>query len=158
MINRVVLVGRLTKEPELITTPSRKCVCSFTIAVNRRTHQEGKPDTDFINCVAWNQEAESLEKYTKKGSLIGIEGRIQTRSYDDKNGKKVYITEVLVRNKTFLEKSEKNTSDFDKGVINTKGSNKSRLESNSESDMYAQSLTEEAEKYTLELSDDDLPF
>lgn len=117
-----------------------------------------KQETDFINCVAWNQEAESLEKYTKKGSLIGIEGRIQTRRYNDKNGKKVYITEVLVRNKTFLEKLEQNTSDFNKGVTNTQGSNKSRLESNSESDMYAQSLTEEAEKYTLELSDDDLPF
>ena len=153
MINTVVLTGRLTKDIELRRTTSGKTCTSFTLAVNRN-----REETDFINCVAWNQEAESLEKYTKKGSLIGIEGRIQTRSYDDKNGKKVYITEVLVRNKTFLEKSEKNTSDFDKGVINTKGSNKSRLESNSESDMYAQSLTEEAERYSIELSDDDLPF
>lgn len=153
MINNVVLTGRLTKDIELRRTTSGKTCTSFTLAVNRN-----KQETDFINCVAWNQEAESLEKYTKKGSLIGIEGRIQTRSYDDINGKKVYITEVLVRNKTFLEKLDKNTSDFDKGVTNTQGSNKSRLESNYESDMYAQSLTEEAEKYSLELSDDDLPF
>lgn len=153
MINSVVLTGRLTKDIELRRTTSGKTCTSFTLAVNRN-----REETDFINCVAWNQEAESLEKYTKKGSLIGIEGRIQTRSYNDKNGKKVYITEVLVRNKTFLEKLEQNTSDFNKGVTNTQGSNKSRLESNSESDMYAQSLTEEAEKYSLELSDDDLPF
>lgn len=153
MINNVVLTGRLTKDIELRRTTSGKTCTSFTLAVNRN-----KQETDFINCVAWNQEAESLEKYTKKGSLIGIEGRIQTRSYDDINGKKVYITEVLVRNKTFLEKLDKNTSDFDKGVTNTQGSNKSRLESNYESDMYAQSLTEEAEKYSIELSDDDLPF
>lgn len=153
MINNVVLTGRLTKDIELRRTTSGKTCTSFTLAVNRN-----KQETDFINCVAWNQEAESLEKYTKKGSLIGIEGRIQTRSYDDKNGKKVYITEVLVRNKTFLEKLEQNTSEFNKGVTNTQGSNKSRLESNYESDMYAQSLTEEAEKYSLELSDDDLPF
>lgn len=153
MINSVVLTGRLTKDIELRRTTSGKTCTSFTLAVNRN-----REETDFINCVAWNQEAESLEKYTKKGSLIGIEGRIQTRSYNDKNGKKVYITEVLVRNKTFLEKLDQNTSDFNKGVTNTQGSNKSRLESNYESDMYAQSLTEEAEKYSLELSDDDLPF
>lgn len=153
MINTVVLTGRLTKDIELRRTTSGKTCTSFTLAVNRN-----KQETDFINCVAWNHEAESLEKYTKKGSLIGIEGRIQTRNYDDKNGKKVYITEVLVRNKTFLEKSEQNTSDFNKGATNTQVSDKSRLESNYESDMYAQSLTEEAEKYSLELSDDDLPF
>lgn len=153
MINNVVLTGRLTKDIELRRTTSGKTCTSFILAVNRN-----REETDFINCVAWNQEAESLEKYTKKGSLIGIEGRIQTRSYNDKNGKKVYITEVLVRNKTFLEKLDQNTSDFNKCVTNTQGSNKSRLESNYESDMYAQSLTEEAEKYSLELSDDDLPF
>lgn len=153
MINTVVLTGRITRDIELRRTTSGKTCTSFTLAVNRN-----REETDFINCVAWNQEAESLEKYTKKGSLIGIEGRIQTRSYNDKNGKKVYITEVLVRNKTFLEKLDQNTSDFNKGVTNTQGSNKSRLESNYESDMYAQSLTEEAEKYSLELSDDDLPF
>ena len=153
MINTVVLTGRLTKDIELRITTSGKMCTSFTLAVNRN-----REETDFINCVAWNQEAESLEKYTKKGSLIGIEGRIQTRSYDDKNGKKVYITEVLVNSISFLDKLEQNTSNFDKGVTNTKASNKSRLESNSESDMYAQSLTEEAERYSIELLDDDLPF
>ena len=153
MINNVVLTGRLTKEIELRRTTSGKTCTSFTLAVNRN-----KQETDFINCVAWDKLAELLERYTHKGSQIGVEGRIQTRNYDDKNGKKVYITEVLVNSISFLEPIKSDTRDFDKGVTNTQGSNKSRLESNYESDMYAKSLTEEAEKYSLELSDDDLPF
>ena len=153
MINTVILTGRLTKDIELRRTTSGKTCTSFTLAVNRN-----KQETDFINCVAWDKVAELLERYTHKGSQIGVEGRIQTRNYDDRNGKKVYVTEVLVNSISFLEPIKSDTSDFDKGVTNTQGSNKSRLESNYESDMYAQSLTEEAEKYSLELSDDDLPF
>lgn len=153
MINSVVLTGRLTKGIELRRTTSGKTCTSFTLAVNRN-----KQETDFINCVAWDKLAELLERYTHKGSQIGVEGRIQTRNYDDRNGKKVYVTEVLVNSISFLDKIEQNTSDFDKEVTNTQVSNKSRSESNSESYMYAQSLTEEAEKYSLELSDDDLPF
>ena len=153
MINNVVLTGRLTKDIELRRTTSGKTCTSFTLAVNRN-----KQETDFINCVAWDKVAELLERYTHKGYQIGVEGRIQTRNYDDRNGKKVYITEVLVNSISFLDKLEQNTSEFHKEVTNTQASNKSRLESNYESDMYAQSLTEEAEKYSLELSDDDLPF
>ena len=152
MINSVVLTGRLTKDIELRRTTSGKTCTIFTLAVNRN-----KQETDFINCVAWDKVAELLERYTHKGSQIGVEGRIQTRNYDDKNGKKVYITEVLVNSISFLEPIKSDTSDFNKGVTNTQESYKSRLESNSES-LYAQSLTEEAEKYSLELSDDDLPF
>ena len=152
MINTVVITGRLTKDIELRRTTSGKTCTSFTLAVNRN-----KQETDFINCVAWDKVAELLERYTHKGSQIGVEGRIQTRNYDDKNGKKVYITEVLVNSISFLEPIKSDTSDFNKGVTNTQESYKSRSESNSES-LYAQSLTEEAEKYSLELSDDDLPF
>ena len=152
MINSVVLTGRLTKDIELRRTTSGKTCTSFTLAVNRN-----KQETDFINCVAWDKVAELLERYTHKGFQIGVEGRIQTRNYDDRNGKKVYITEVLVNSISFLEPIKSDTSDFNKGVTNTQESYKSRLESNSES-LYAQSLTEEAEKYSLELSDDDLPF
>lgn len=152
MINNVVLTGRLTKDIELRRTTSGKTCTSFTLAVNRN-----REETDFINCVAWDKVAELLEQYTRKGFQIGVEGRIQTRNYDDRNGKKVYITEVLVNSISFLEPIKSDTSDSKKGVTNTQGSNKSRLESNSES-LYAQSLTEEAEKYSLELSDDDLPF
>ena len=98
MINTVVLTGRLTKDIELRRTTSGKTCTSFTLAVNRN-----KQETDFINCVAWNNLAELLEKYTRKGSQIGVDGRIQTRNYDDRNGKKVYITEVLVNSISFLE-------------------------------------------------------
>lgn len=153
MINTVVLTGRITKDIELRRTTSGKTCTSFTLAVNRN-----KQETDFINCVAWDKVAELLERYTHKGSQIGVEGRIQTRNYDDRNGKKVYITEVLVNSISFLEPIKSDTSEFHKGVTNTQVSNKSRLESNYESDMYAQSLTEEAERYSIELSDDDLPF
>lgn len=102
MINRVVLVGRLTKDPELRRTQSGTSVVSYTIAVNRRSAQPGQPDADFINCVAWNKTAELMAQYLRKGSLIGIEGRIQTRSYDNQQGQKVYITEVLVNMIQFL--------------------------------------------------------
>lgn len=102
MINNVILVGRLTKDIELRYTQSGKSNASFNLAVNRRFKQEGQPDADFINCVAWNSVADALAKYTSKGSLIGITGRIQTRNYES-NGKKVYVTEVIVNEVTFLE-------------------------------------------------------
>ena len=153
MINTVVLTGRLTKDIELRRTKSGKVCTSFTLAVNRN-----KEETDFINCVAWDKVAELLERYTYKGYKIGVEGRIQTRNYDDRNGKKVYITEVLVNSISFLDLIKIDTSDLNKDVTNTQASNKSRSQSNYESDMYAQSLTEEAERYSIELSDDDLPF
>lgn len=102
MINNVTLVGRLTKDIELRYTQSGKANASFNLAVNRRFKQEGQPDADFINCVAWNSVADALAKYTSKGSLIGITGRIQTRNYES-NGKKVYVTEVIVNEVTFLE-------------------------------------------------------
>ena len=102
MINNVTLVGRLTKDIELRYTQSGKANASFNLAVNRRFKQEGQPDADFISCVAWNGAADALSKYTSKGSLIGVTGRIQTRNYES-NGKKVYVTEVIVNEVTFLE-------------------------------------------------------
>lgn len=102
MINNVTLVGRLTKDIELRYTQSGKANASFNLAVNRRFKQEGQPDADFISCVAWNSVADALSKYTSKGSLIGVTGRIQTRNYES-NGKKVYVTEVIVNEVTFLE-------------------------------------------------------
>ena len=86
MINRVVLVGRLTKDPVLRKTANGASVTSFTLACTRRYKQEGQPDADFINTVVWNKTADSVQQYTHKGSLIGVEGRIQTRSYDDQSG------------------------------------------------------------------------
>lgn len=95
MLNRVVLVGRITKDVELRKTTNGASVVSFTLAVNRRQKVQGQAEADFINCIAWNHSAEFMDRYIKKGDLLGIDGRIQTRSYDDKNGKRVYITEVV---------------------------------------------------------------
>lgn len=104
MINRVVLVGRLTKDPELRYTPNGIAVATFTLAVNRTfASQSGEREADFINCVVWRKQAENMANYLRKGSLTGIEGRIQTRSYDNQEGKRVYVTEVVADSVQFLE-------------------------------------------------------
>jgi single-strand DNA-binding protein len=110
-MNQVNLIGRLTKDIELRQTPIGNMVCNFTLAVNRRKAKEDAttPDADFVPCVAWNKTAEVLSTYTSKGSQIGVEGKIQTRSYDDPNipNKKVYITEVLVSSIYLLDSKKK---------------------------------------------------
>ena len=99
MINRVVLVGRLTRDPDLRYTNSGTSVASFTVAVDRNfTNQQGNREADFINCVAWGKSAENFANFTHKGSLVGIEGRIQTRSYENQQGNRVYVTEVVTEN------------------------------------------------------------
>ena len=104
MINRVVLVGRMTRDPELRRTGQGDAVTSFTLAVNRNyTSRDGQQQTDFINCVVWRKPAENVERYCSKGSLVGVEGRIQTRSYDNAQGQKVYVVEVICDSVQFLE-------------------------------------------------------
>ncbi|MEK4132026.1 single-stranded DNA-binding protein [Solibacillus sp. FSL W8-0474] len=104
MINRVVLVGRLTKDPELRYTPSGVPMARFTIAVNRTfTGQSGEREADFIGCIAWRKQAENLANFMKKGSLIGVEGRIQTGSFEGQDGKRVYTTDVIADAVQFLE-------------------------------------------------------
>ena len=104
MINRVVLVGRLTKDPELRYTPNGVAVATFTLAVNRIfANQNGEREADFISCQVWRKTAENVANYLRKGSLIGIEGRIQTRNYENQEGKRVYITEVIADSVQFLE-------------------------------------------------------
>ena len=104
MINNVVLVGRLTRPVDLKYTPNGVAVGTFSIACERRyTNQQGTRDTDFISCRVWRKAAENLAKFTRKGSLIGVEGHIETRSYDNQQGQKVYVTEVIVDNFSFLE-------------------------------------------------------
>ena len=102
-MNRVILVGRLTKDPELRYTQSGKGVASFNIAVNRPFKTNGEQEADFINGVVWGKPAENLANYMKKGSQIGVDGRIQTRSYDNNEGKRVYVTEVVADSVSFLE-------------------------------------------------------
>ena len=103
MLNQVVLIGRLTKDPEIKKTSSGKSVASFTLAVNQRFNRD---KTDFISCVAWKKTAEYLGNYVKKGNLIAVEGRISTRNYDGSDGKKVYITEVVCESVQGLERND----------------------------------------------------
>lgn len=104
MINSVVLVGRMARDAELRYTPSNQAVATFTLAVNRNfKNQNGEREADFINCVIWRQQAENLVNWAKKGTLIGITGRIQTRNYENQQGQRVYVTEIVVDNFMLLE-------------------------------------------------------
>ena len=104
MINNVVLVGRMTRDAELRYTPSNQAVATFSLAVNRNfKSQNGEREADFINCVIWRQQAENLANWAKKGALIGITGRIQTRNYENQQGQRVYVTEVVADSFQLLE-------------------------------------------------------
>ncbi|MFS9149562.1 single-stranded DNA-binding protein [Streptococcus infantis] len=107
MINNVVLVGRLTRDPELRYTPSNVAVATFSLAVNRNfKNQAGDYEADFISCIMWRQQAENFANWLKKGALVGITGRIQTRSYDNQQGQRVYVTEVVAESFQILEKKD----------------------------------------------------
>ncbi len=109
MINRVVLAGRPTRDLELRNTKSGTSVCQFNLAVDRNfKNKNGEREADFISCIAWKKTAEVMSQYVKKGSAIGVDGRIQTRSYDNRDGQRVYVTEVVVENFSFLGESDKN--------------------------------------------------
>lgn len=110
-MNKVILMGRLTRDPEMRQTPNGVAVCSFSIAVNRRFAKEGQQTADFINCTAWRQQAEFICKYFQKGSMIAIVGNIQTRSWDNQEGKRQYATDVVVDEVYFTgSKNESQTS------------------------------------------------
>lgn len=142
MINRVVLAGRPTRDLELKSIKSGNSVCSFTLAVDRNfKSKSGEREADFINCVAWGKTAEVMSQYVKKGSLIGVDGRIQTRSYDNKEGQRVYVTEVVVENFSFLGGSDKN-GQGSKNNQSSSNQNNDPFDSNGQAD----------------ISDDDLPF
>ncbi|KPN94954.1 single-stranded DNA-binding protein [Lysinibacillus sp. ZYM-1] len=168
MINRVVLVGRLTKDPELNYTPNGVASSRFTIAVNRAfSNQQGEREADFINCQAWRKQAENLANFMKKGSLIGVEGRIQTGSYEGQDGKRVYTTDVVADSTQFLEprnasggsegassyESSTNTGGPYQGAPQGQnyGNNQPSYMSGNE-DPFANS------KGPIEVSQDDLPF
>lgn len=155
-MNNANLVGRLTRPVDLRYTQTGIAYGSFTLAVNRKyKNKDGEREADFINCVIWKKGAELLANYTQKGSLIGVSGPIQTRSYDNQQGQRVYVTEVLVENFDFLE-SRKNDADgfSNAGNINTQNFNKNQnLGGNfSNNDPFT------ANGETFEVQDDDLPF
>lgn len=144
MMNRVVLVGRLTKDPDLRYTPNGVPVASFTLAVNRTfTNQQGEREADFINCVVWRKPAENAANFLKKGYLAGVDGRIQSRSYEGQDGKRVYVTEVQAESVQFLEPKNSNT------------------QRNEEPQQQPNTRIDEdpfASKGNIDISDDDLPF
>jgi single-strand DNA-binding protein len=140
MINEVVLVGRLTKDIEVRYTQSEKAVGNFTLAINRRfKNQNGEYETDFIDCVVFGKQAETMAQYTKKGDLIGVEGSIQKRQYEDKEGNKRYATEIMVEKITFLQTNKKEET---------------KVEDNPYKDMSVK--TEASQQF--EINPEDLPF
>ena len=137
MINNVVLVGRMTKDAELRYTPNNQAVATFSLAVKRNfKSQNGEREADFINCVIWRQQAENLANWAKKGALIGITGRIQTRSYENQQGQRVYVTEVIADSFQLLERRD----------------NGAKQQATDNNKNFSQNTA------PMDISDDDLPF
>ncbi|MCK8626576.1 single-stranded DNA-binding protein [Apilactobacillus kunkeei] len=137
MINRTTLTGRLTKDAEIRYSQSGTAVANFTLAVDRAfTNQQGEREADFINCVIWRKSAENFANFTHKGALVGIDGRIQTRNYENQQGQRVYVTEVVVENFALLESRKDNqpTNNNDQATNNF------------------------AKTDQIDITDDDLPF
>src|SRR5690606_37455282 len=144
MLNRVVLVGRLTRDPELRYTPNGVAVANFTVAVNRPfRNQQGEQEADFINCVTWRKQAENLANYMRKGSLIGVDGRIQTRSYENQEGRRVWVTEVLAESIQFLEYKKDNKNESARVTVRQEQQQKSETEKKYENDFEIEQIEAE---------------
>ncbi|GIO28230.1 single-stranded DNA-binding protein [Ornithinibacillus bavariensis] len=158
MLNRVVLVGRLTKDPDLRYTPNGVAVANFTVAVNRPfSNQQGNREADFINCVIWRRPAENLANFMKKGGLIGVDGRIQTRSYEGQDGKMVYITEVVADSVQFLEskgssQGRSGQDAYSPGFQQNQNQNPNHNQNQFDDDPFKDNGE------PIDISDDDLPF
>ncbi|PIJ98031.1 single-stranded DNA-binding protein [Lysinibacillus sphaericus] len=150
MINRVVLVGRLTKDPELRYTPNGIACTRFTVAVNRTfSNQQGEREADFISCIAWRKQGENLANFMRKGNLIGVEGRIQTGSFEGQDGKRVYTTDIVADSVQFLEPRNNNSGQSNGQTQPPMNQpNYTRVDE----DPFANS------KGPIEVSEDDLPF
>ena len=168
MINNVVLVGRMTKDAELRYTPSQVAVATFTLAVNRTfKSQNGEREADFINCVIWRQQAENLANWAKKGTLVGVTGRIQTRNYENQQGQRVYVTEIVADNFQILE-SRATREGQSGGSYNGGFNNNSSLDGSSNGGFSSQSSQQTpnfgrdespfGNSNPMDISDDDLPF
>lgn len=144
MLNNVSLVGRVVRDVELRYTPSNVAVATFTLAVNRTFKNEnGEREADFINCVMWRQQAENLANWAKKGALIGITGRIQTRSYDNQQGQRVYVTEVVAETFQLLE---------------SKGQQGNQQGQQRQTQQQASDFSRSANTNPLDITEEDLPF
>jgi|SRR5690554_3269478 len=159
MLNKAILIGRLTRDPEIRTTTSGFPVGTFTLAVNRSyVSQNGVREADFINCVCFRKLAEIVGRYVRKGQLISVEGRIQTRSYDAQDGSKRYVTEVICDNVVFLESRNQNetSNNYQQqstfNINNEQPSFNNNNKDNSKDDQYFE------DNPNVDISEDDLPF
>ncbi len=167
MINNVVLVGRLTRDAELRYTPSNVAVATFTLAVNRPFKNDvGEREADFINCVIWRQAAENLANWAKKGALIGITGQIQTRNYENQQGQRVYVTEVLANQFQLLESRSQQQGQGNQGN-NFQNGNSQSYQSPYGNQQQTPNFAREPQQGSffqgqttnpMDISDDDLPF
>ena len=168
MINNVVLVGRMTRDAELRYTPSNQAVATFTLAVNRNfKNQNGEREADFINCVIWRQQAENLANWAKKGTLVGVTGRIQSRNYENQQGQRVYVTEVVADNFQILE-SRATREGQSGGSYNGEFNNNSSFGGSSNGGFSSQPSQQTpnfgrdespfGNSNPMDISDDDLPF
>ncbi len=165
MINRVVLVGRLTKDVEVRKTQSGLSVASFTVAVDRRFSRSQDPQSgnnqqtaDFINCVAWRQSADFLGSYARKGAMVGVEGRIQTRSYDDQTGNRRYVTEVVCDNVSLLESKSQSQQRAQGGYQDNFQQPSYSQPSQPAGSNSASGSSDDFGAGSLDISSDDLPF
>lgn len=150
-MNKAILIGRLTRDPELRYTKNNVPVASFTIAINRTfIKSNGEKEADFINCLCFNKQAENVNKYLSKGSLVAVEGSIQTRSYNNKEGKKVFVTEVVANSVQFLE-SKKENGQAPKEEVTTE------VETDP-FENFGQEHDSGMEQSEFEIEDEDLPF
>ncbi len=154
-MNKVFLIGRLTRDPELRYTGSNLPVATFTVAVNRNfTNQSGEREADFINVVVWRKQAENVKNYIRQGSQVAIDGRIQTRSYDGEDGKKRYVTEVVADNVQFLDTKN---SRSEASQPSTDVSPSSFADSNNDTTNVANDPFADFGS-SIEINDDELPF
>ncbi|EPU1811122.1 single-stranded DNA-binding protein [Listeria monocytogenes] len=160
MMNRVVLVGRLTKDPDLRYTPAGVAVATFTLAVNRTfTNQNGEREADFINCVVWRKPAENVANFLKKGSMAGVDGRVQTRNYEDSDGKRVFVTEVVAESVQFLDPKNNNVE----GSTSNNYQNQANYSNNNKTSSYRADTSQKSDSFAnegkpIDINEDDLPF
>ena len=166
-MNKVILIGRLARDPEMRTTQSGVATTSFTIAVQRNyANAQGDREADFISCVAWRKQAENIAKYCSKGSQVAVEGRIQTRNYDAQDGTKRYVTEVIADNVSFLggRSTSSESSSYAANNYNNVSNTNDSMSSNNfggSNDIVTTNLSEDPYANMgseVALSDDDLPF
>lgn len=160
MINRTVLVGRLTNDPELKYTGNGVAVATFTVAVNRQfTNSQGEREADFIRCQMWRKSAENFCNFTHKGSLVGIDGRIQTRSYDNQQGTRIFVTEVAAENFSLLESKNSNQNNQNEQFEQNRPQNNGQNYQNQQNGQSSHSINpNDPFKSMPDIKDDDLPF